>query len=141
MVGSQFNKQDFPEAAVIREGVDELTLRKGEEGMLSPFRQQHQVGRKQVGATAHGRRLTHNLSGHLQVRRGSGMRELEMNKELNARRPGGSSKAKFSSSEGAVLRRGGPAEGGSEEWSTDGRSRQRKQKKKSGTTHGHQRTP
>ena len=53
---TSFNEEDFPEAAV-REGADELTLRR----------------ENAEGTTAGGRGLTRSLPSHLQGRRGKGM--------------------------------------------------------------------
>ena len=49
----------FPEA-VVREGADELTLRKGEEG-TSHLHRHHECGRQQMETTAGGRGLARSL--------------------------------------------------------------------------------
>ena len=44
-------KKTFSPEAAVREGVEELTLRRGEEGMLRTFNWHHQSGRQQMGGS------------------------------------------------------------------------------------------
>ena len=67
VVGSNFNKEDFPEAAV-RERVEELTRRRGEERHAAHLYRQHQCGGQKMEATASGRGLARSLPSHLQRR-------------------------------------------------------------------------
>ena len=71
----KFDTESFPNA-VIREGVNELTFREGEEGMQRSIINTAQRGGRQMVTTTCGRRLARCLSSHLQGRRGSGTGEL-----------------------------------------------------------------
>ena len=86
-----FNKEAFPEGAV-REGVEELTFRRGEEGMLRTSMDTNEGCRRQWMGTHRWwiEDLAH-MSGleAMGARVCSRIEEWEMNKEVNVRNPSG----------------------------------------------------